>query len=808
MRYFNGLNEYLYKVGIKGLDKAVTVGKSGDNYDYVCSNYADDALCIQAAINAAVATNKKAVLVYPGDYQIPTNTNIIEFKSNVDIIGMGSAETGAIQKGTVRFIGGNSKSAHDYSFEFSGNNIRIANIKFDWHSAANDWGSLIRFQTTTYNITFDNCAFYRTGSVGAYLFDVAALTGNIKFRHCGINNTMPAIFKFNTGSAAIIITEFCDLITSLQIADITDSGTVTAKHCYLESTTASAFKLSSATANLNLQNCTVASNSNSAATIDKLSSGHGNVVINCSVIKNAGSGGTITTALNALSVTGEAYDNTISGLTATNVQAAIDELAKPSNAIYVDKSGNDATAIGTEHSPFLTIDAAYNYAATLVPTATAQALIRIGNGSWDETVTIDTDYINFEGNGTKNTFWYSTSGVCFTLSTTYTKFKNICFKRNNNYVNSDFLGTGIIFEKCRFELIYNDHHIFSFGGAGSASSCDFIDCEWYSAYSKYLNRGFAGKIINNILTGSALAFVEYFSGIMKNCYMACTNLMEDMENGLVLDNVYCTGGINGLGWGNKPITIYMYNCTFSNTTNGIDATYYLYNCKIGNFASNISYLSIIYAYDTVLGDVSTSGVTVNLYNSKVGTIGSGVIVNGYSYLDTNNQFNLAIGASINEFSTDITMSGSSDDAVPTEKAVKTYVDTAISGIPSGGGGVCCSWGVPGTLGVGDQQAQWTCPIDGTIDTVVAYVVTAPSVGQMVADVEIDTATKLGNAASFASIFTTHLVDIDDGKKNTVAAANQPNITTTSIAKGDVLRLNIDTATSPVADLTVTVYITS
>ena len=38
----------------------------------------------------------------------------------------------------------------------------------------------------------------------------------------------------------------------------------------------------------------------------------------------------------------------------------------------------------------------------------------------------------------------------------------------------------------------------------------------------------------------------------------------------------------------------------------------------------------------------------------------------------------ASGTSINEFSIDGTMAGNSDDAVPTEKAVKTYVDTSIS----------------------------------------------------------------------------------------------------------------------------------
>jgi hypothetical protein len=48
-------------------------------------------------------------------------------------------------------------------------------------------------------------------------------------------------------------------------------------------------------------------------------------------------------------------------------------------------------------------------------------------------------------------------------------------------------------------------------------------------------------------------------------------------------------------------------------------------------------------------------------------------------LDSNGM-TLASGASVNEFSTDGTLAGDSDDAVPTEKAVKTYVDTEIANI--------------------------------------------------------------------------------------------------------------------------------
>jgi len=47
--------------------------------------------------------------------------------------------------------------------------------------------------------------------------------------------------------------------------------------------------------------------------------------------------------------------------------------------------------------------------------------------------------------------------------------------------------------------------------------------------------------------------------------------------------------------------------------------------------------------------------------------------------DGNSKLNLSTGTGINEFSIDGTLAGDSDDAVPTEKAVKTYVDASIAG---------------------------------------------------------------------------------------------------------------------------------
>jgi hypothetical protein len=62
-------------------------------------------------------------------------------------------------------------------------------------------------------------------------------------------------------------------------------------------------------------------------------------------------------------------------------------------------------------------------------------------------------------------------------------------------------------------------------------------------------------------------------------------------------------------------------------------------------------------------EVAPEYITMNVAASTVGTF-------------TSEGLTLASGASINEFSTDGTLVGNSDDAVPTEKAVKTYVDQA------------------------------------------------------------------------------------------------------------------------------------
>lgn len=61
--------------------------------------------------------------------------------------------------------------------------------------------------------------------------------------------------------------------------------------------------------------------------------------------------------------------------------------------------------------------------------------------------------------------------------------------------------------------------------------------------------------------------------------------------------------------------------------------------------------------------------------------GGNVFVTGSLY--ASRDLSLASGAAVNEFSADITLGSNSDEIVPTQKAVKTYVDSQIGG--SGGG---------------------------------------------------------------------------------------------------------------------------
>jgi hypothetical protein len=73
--------------------------------------------------------------------------------------------------------------------------------------------------------------------------------------------------------------------------------------------------------------------------------------------------------------------------------------------------------------------------------------------------------------------------------------------------------------------------------------------------------------------------------------------------------------------------------------------------------------------------IKPNGATSNKRWVLVDMHGEDILISGSGTMKAG-----TAGTTITEFSTDGTMAGNSDDAVPTEKAVKTYVDTTSSGI--------------------------------------------------------------------------------------------------------------------------------
>jgi len=72
--------------------------------------------------------------------------------------------------------------------------------------------------------------------------------------------------------------------------------------------------------------------------------------------------------------------------------------------------------------------------------------------------------------------------------------------------------------------------------------------------------------------------------------------------------------------------------------------------------------------------------TNSLAFTTAGTRRLNINASGVVLLDAGTSLQLALGTAINEFSTDGTMGGNSDSAVPTEKAVKTFVESSTSSL--------------------------------------------------------------------------------------------------------------------------------
>ena len=121
-----------------------------------------------------------------------------------------------------------------------------------------------------------------------------------------------------------------------------------------------------------------------------------------------------------------------------------------------------------------------------------------------------------------------------------------------------------------------------------------------------------------------------------------------------------TGGTDTTNWPNNPTQ--SANQSYQVMTNETDPgrVYYTATDELGNF-----YVGSQFKVDQATGNVTLDASAFNLSGLESLRLGS---VGGL------------IGASVNEFSTDGTLSQNSNTKVPTQNAVKTYVDSQISGL--------------------------------------------------------------------------------------------------------------------------------
>lgn len=133
--------------------------------------------------------------------------------------------------------------------------------------------------------------------------------------------------------------------------------------------------------------------------------------------------------------------------------------------------------------------------------------------------------------------------------------------------------------------------------------------------------------------------------------------------------------------------------------------------------------------------------------------------------------------------------------------VQITKDGAVNAGSSGQSLVPIVWSLPGTLGISDGAAPYhTASKDLTLTDCEMVVKTAPVGGTVSIDIEVDTAGKTGAMPSFATIFST-LPTIDSGEYSSESAATPCSLSTTAVAKGDILRLNVD-GVNGAKDLTV------
>jgi len=145
----------------------------------------------------------------------------------------------------------------------------------------------------------------------------------------------------------------------------------------------------------------------------------------------------------------------------------------------------------------------------------------------------------------------------------------------------------------------------------------------------------------------------------------------------ILNLVYKANTLGVHGYSGQEVLNAVFSITDSSlkvTLNGGDAT-------VDSLDARIITVDTLYVYDEIYIFDATGADSTKIYdNGTYFIIDSDNIVKMENDVVIDSSLTLQQGTSINEFSTDGTLVGDSDDAVPTEKAIKPYIDALGAGV--------------------------------------------------------------------------------------------------------------------------------
>ena len=229
--------------------------------------------------------------------------------------------------------------------------------------------------------------------------------------------------------------------------------------------------------------------------------------------------------------------------------------------------------------------------------------------------------------------------------------------------------------------------------------------------NRYINT--VGDTMTGDLAMSGNKITGLADGTANNDAVTYSQLQAVNTSAAVESDPYWTGNYSNVAFINKANTFGAYNQNFDSGTLFVDAA----NNRVGiGITSPYYQLDNRFSNPDIVfsggggGDWGSDGLRVENVNGTIGTMATlqfrvgdadthiaavrrgsndadlGFFFEGVEKMRINNNGSMTFmtGAAINEFSTDTNLAGNSDLAVPTEKAVKTYVDDAVgAGVSSG-----------------------------------------------------------------------------------------------------------------------------